>query len=219
MKIKNTHMTREGWLLAATNELRPYFESYGFVLPDNIRHSLAFTSTGKRGRMAGECWHSDSSDDHHFEIFIRPDKDDSLEVLGILVHELIHTLLPPTVKHGKQFRDIALLIGLQGRMRQTMPTPLLLEKLKTIAGTLGSLPHAKLNFVGAVDAPKKQGKKWLKAECGASCGYSVRITSKWAKIGLPVCPVDKKHGSLVCDMPEDADDIEADQSNGDYPNA
>jgi hypothetical protein len=118
--------------------------------------------------------------------------------------------LPPTVKHGKQFRDIALLVGLQGKMRQTTPTLLLTEKLKAIAANLGTLPHAKLNFTGASDVPKKQAKKWLKAECGASCGYSVRITSKWAKIGLPACPVNSKHGLLVCDMPEDADDILSD---------
>ncbi|MGB9154481.1 MAG: transcription elongation protein SprT [Alphaproteobacteria bacterium] len=207
MKTKNTHTTREGWLLAATDELRPHFADHGFTLPDKIRHALAFTSTGKRGRMAGECWHADSSGDQHFEIYIRPDKDDPLEVLAVLVHELIHTLLPPTVKHGKQFRDIALLVGLQGKMRQTTPTLLLMEKLKTIAANLGTLPHAKLNFTAASDVPKKQAKKWLKAECGASCGYSVRITSKWAKIGLPVCPVHPKNGPLVCDMPEDADDI------------
>ena len=90
MKAKNTHTTREGWLLAATDELRPHFADHGFTLPDKIRHALAFTSTGKRGRMAGECWHADLSGDQHFEIYIRPDKDDPLEVLGVLVHELIH---------------------------------------------------------------------------------------------------------------------------------
>ncbi|CAK9253390.1 unnamed protein product [Sphagnum jensenii] len=193
--------------MAATNELRPHFAEHGFILSDKIRLALSFTSAGKRGHMAGECWHSDLSGDQHYEIYIRPDKDDPVEVLGILVHELIHTLLPPTVKHGKPFRDIALLIGLQGKMRQTTPTLLLTEKLKTIASNLGNLPHAKLNFISSVEAPKKQAKKWLKAECGKSCGYSVRITSKWAKIGLPLCPVHPDHGLLLCDMPEDADDI------------
>jgi hypothetical protein len=166
MKIKNTHTTREGWLFAATGELRPHFESHGFILPDKIRFSIGFASTGKRGRMAGECWHANSSADQHYEIYIRPDKDDPLEVLGILVHELIHTLLPPTVKHGKPFKDIALVVGLQGKMRQTIPSLLLTEKLKIIVANLGTLPHASLNFADAVEAPKKQAKKWFKAECG-----------------------------------------------------
>ena len=212
MKNKNTHTTREGWLLAATEELRPYFAKLGYVLPDKIRLALAFTSTGKRGRMAGECWHSDSSDDRHFEIYIRPDIADPVEVLGILVHELIHTLLPPRVKHGKEFRDIALRVGLQGKMRQTTPTQILTERLQIIAANIGTLPHAKLNFTSAAEAPKKQANKWLKAECGAACGYSIRITAKWAKEGLPVCPINPKHGRLVCDMPDDAEEILPEQS-------
>ena len=66
----------------------PHFFDHGSVLPDKIDMPLAFTSTGKRGHMAGECWHADLSGDQHFEIYIRPDKDDPLEVLGVLVHEL-----------------------------------------------------------------------------------------------------------------------------------
>jgi hypothetical protein len=207
MKNQNTYTTREGWLLAATNELRPHFASHGFTLPENIRLALAFTSTGKRGRMAGECWHANASDDRHFEIYIRPDIADPVEVLGVLVHELCHTLLEPTVKHGKSFRDIALKIGLQGKMRQTIPTQMLMERLQIIAANLGTLPHAKLNFTNASEATKKQTKKWMKAECSAACGYSFRITSKWAKIGLPVCPVHPDHGVLVCDAPEDVEAI------------
>ena len=49
MKNKNTHTTREGWLLAATDELRPHFADHGFTLPDKIRHALAFTSTASVG--------------------------------------------------------------------------------------------------------------------------------------------------------------------------
>ena len=67
MKIPNTYTSREAWLRAATNELRPHFASYGYTLPDNIRFAIAFTSGGKRGRE-GECWHPESSADNHFEI-------------------------------------------------------------------------------------------------------------------------------------------------------
>ena len=30
MKIPNTYTSREAWLRAATNELRPHFASYGY---------------------------------------------------------------------------------------------------------------------------------------------------------------------------------------------
>jgi len=198
----NIHTSREEWLRAATNELRSYFEMFGYTLPDNIRFAIAFTSGGKRG-MEGECWNQEASSDRHFEIIIKADKADPLEILGILTRELIHTLLPPTVKYGKEFREIALRLGLEGKMPRAMPAPPLQERLKGIAATLGSLPHATLDFAIATERRKKQGVRMLKAECGAACGYTIRIIPKWAKIGLPICPVNPKHGPLRCDIPDD----------------
>lgn len=198
----NIHSTREGWLRAATNELRSYFEKIGYPLPDNIRFAIAFTSSGKKGHRRGECWHPASSADQHFEIIIRADIDDPVEVLGLLVPQLIHTLLPLEAKHGKQFRDIALRVGLEGPMRHATPTAMLAERLRAIASALGPLPHARLEFAALSGSVKKSGAKYLKAEC-STCGYTVRLIEKWAKAGLPVCPVDVEHGALVCALPED----------------
>lgn len=205
MKASNSFTTSEEWLRAATNELRPYFEKLGHKLPEKMRFSIAFTSAGKRGTMPGECWHPEASADHYYKIIIRADKADPIEVLSVLVHELVHSLLPLEAKHGKEFRKIALQIGLEGQMRHTTPTPLLLERLQTIADNLGALPHGKLSFAGAVDAPKKKPARYLKAECSV-CGYGVRITAKWVRVGLPICPADTKHGRLVCDISTDDDD-------------
>jgi hypothetical protein len=60
--------------------------------------------------------------------------------------------------------------------------------------------------MGSSDVPKKQSTRLLKAECSAACGYGIRITSKWAKVGLPLCPVNPKHGLLVCDIPDHEDE-------------
>ncbi len=139
MKNTNTHTTRESWLRAATDELRLYFAKFGYTIPEKIRFAIAFTSRGKKGRTAGECWHSDKSDDRHYEIIIRADIADPVDVLCILVHELVHTLLPESAKHGKEFRDIAHRIGLEGKMLDTIPTPILRERLQSLANNLGTL--------------------------------------------------------------------------------
>ena len=69
-----------------------------------------------------------------------------VEVLGVLVKELVHTLLPPDAGHGKLFKAAAIKIGLQGPMRQARPGPLLHDRLKVLADTLGPLPHARLDM-------------------------------------------------------------------------
>jgi hypothetical protein len=211
----NTHTTSESWLRAATDELRPTFAKLGFTLSEKIRFSMAFTSTGKRGTIPGECWHPEASEDGYYKIILRPDTSDPVEILGILVHELVHALLPPSVKHGKEFRTIANRIGLEGKMRHARPDPILRERLQTIADNLGTLPNAKLNYGAVSDRPKQQKNRHHKAECSV-CSYSIRITAKWAKVGLPVCPANAEHGLLHCDLPDDEDgDIVPDHSAAD----
>ena len=206
----NLYDSRESWLRAAAKELAPYFESYGFKLPENIRFAIAFPSTGRQGRRIGECWHSSTSEDGNYEIIIRADIADPVEVLGVLVHELIHAVLPPDAGHGKLYKEAAIKIGLEGKMRHAMPSQLLRPRLVALAELLGALPHARLNIERGrdnrpADRPKKQRARLLKAECGGKgCGYTVRITAKWVdEIGAPICP---KHGAMNVERRDGGED-------------
>src|SRR3984957_16877436 len=117
----NQHDLRESWLRAAVNLLRPYFVDIGYPLPEHIRVAIAFPSTGRKGKRLAECWHSKSSADENFAIFIRADLAEPLEVLGVLVKELVHSALPDGVGHGKEFKAAATKAGLQGPMRTARP--------------------------------------------------------------------------------------------------
>jgi len=73
----------------------------------------------------------------------------------------------------------------------------------------GAKPYARLDLerqpmsARALDRPKKQGTRLLKAECGEEgCGYTVRVAAKWVKeVGAPLCP---RHGSpMAVDLPKD----------------
>jgi hypothetical protein len=133
------------------------------------------------------------------------------------VKELVHTLLPPDVGHGKQFKQAALRIGLQGPMRTAKPGPLLQDRLKTIAANLGPLPHASLDISQqsmvsraiAIGQPKKQRARMLKAEC-PECAktdkpYIVRIAAGPAReIGPPHCP---KHGVMAIVFPPEDEEL------------
>jgi hypothetical protein len=207
---RNAYDSRESWLKAAEIELRPYFESCDYPLPENIRHAIAFPSTGRNGRRVGECWHCSTSEDNHFEIIIRADIAEPVEVLGVLMHELTHAALPPDAGHGKKFKDAAIKLGLEGQMRHAMPNQLLTPRLKEIAEKLGPLPHARLKIdwdrdgTAPADRPKKQRTRLLKAECTTlACGYTVRITSKWVtEVGPPHCP---NHGAMQVERAEQDD--------------
>ncbi|WP_095085287.1 transcription elongation protein SprT [Mesorhizobium sophorae] len=209
----NDHSSREAWLRAATNELRPYFAKLGLAIPEAIRFSIAFTSQGKKSKVAGEVWPASATDDGHCELIVRADFADPLDVLGILAHQLTHAALPPEAKHGKLFRDAALRLGLEGQMRNALPGAALRERLNELAGALGPLPHARLNFdrvtlsgIEVADRPKKQTTRMLKAECLAKgCGYTVRVAARWlADLGAPHCP---RHGSMT--TPPLPHDVEA----------
>src|SRR5580693_7694031 len=150
---KNRHETSESWLRAATNDLWTYYADRGLTLPEKIRFSIAFTSYGKpvrdataeTARWPAECWPAAATDDGLCEIIIRADFADPLEILGILAHELVHAALPDA-KHGKEFRDAALRIGLEGAMRRAMPGPVLRERLNKLVEALGPLPRARVKL-------------------------------------------------------------------------
>jgi hypothetical protein len=205
----NYQDTREGWLRSATNELRSYFTGCGYPLPDKIRFAIGFPSTGRKGNRVGECWHSSTSADDHFEIFIRADQSEPVEVLGVLVHELVHAVVPLEAKHGKLYRAAAVKIGLQGKMVHALPGILLQKRLEELAAALGPLPHARLNIErgadnrGPADRAQKQTTHMLKAECEIDGhGYIVRVALSHVRTdGPPICPKHKE--PMTVDLPDD----------------
>jgi hypothetical protein len=62
------HDTREGWLIAATNEMRPWFAEAGYTIPQTIRFAVAFPSAGARGKAIGECWQPEASEDGYHTV-------------------------------------------------------------------------------------------------------------------------------------------------------
>lgn len=190
--MPNTHPTREGWLQAATGLFTPLFAAIEAPLPPRIRLSVGFCSTGKRSKRIGECWSDTCSKDGHFEIFIRPELIDPIEVLGVQAHELIHTAVGTAAGHGKLFKRVALEVGLGGKMRATTIGPELRKVLEDMANHLGPYPHGGLSQVEMQKQRKKQTTRLIKCEC-EECGYTVRTTRQWINIGLPHCP---NHGEM-----------------------
>jgi hypothetical protein len=109
--------------------------------------------------------------------------------------------------HGKEFKTLAVELGLAGPMTATVAGPELLDFINwTLLPQLGRYPHGAITGRGEIlvpptepgdkpvilrpdDRPKKQSTRMLKAEC-PECGYTIRLTRRWADMGLPSCPTD-----------------------------
>jgi hypothetical protein len=188
--ITTKPMTREEWLLAATNLLRADFATVDAEIPEKVRATCGWPSQGGRPgkkQRIGEVWPPSCSEDGTTEIFINPMMSEGLEALDVLVHELVHAAVGCKEGHKGPFRVTAKAIGLEGKMTATNAGEVLMVRLREIVADLGAYPHAKLT-------PKKkkpQGTRMLKLLCPA-CGYLARTSQKWIDLGTPTCACGKK---------------------------
>lgn len=200
MPRTNLHETRESWLLAAFEAVRPIFSINGYELPEKVRISVGFTSYGRRKATPAESFSGRAANDSVNQIFMSPHISDALEVVGGLTHISVHLVTGPY--HDKAFREVALRIGLVGPMRDAKPGPVLTERLNGIVEKLGPYPHAGLNFIEymadgslVADRPKKQGTRMRLVECREEgCRMKARLTRACIdEVGIPHCP---KHGAM-----------------------
>lgn len=200
-KRKAHIITREEWLLKAAAFIVPVIEARAGVTVPPYRVSCSFPSKGgtsPKKRVQGQCWAAMASADGHAEIFISPVDASAREVMEILAHELIHAALPMD-GHNNTFGKAARSIGFTGPWTSTPTTPEFWEWVDPIIKKLPPYPHAKLNAVRAVAAPKPQKNRQMKCEC-MTCGYVARTSRKWLELlGAPICPADG-HGQMSIEI-------------------
>lgn len=224
-------MNRETWLNELAQRMAPRFEELGHPLP-KFRVAVGWTSAGKSTKVGGECWHSSNSADGVFEVLVAPIIDDSMQVAAILAHELNHAAVG--FKHGHK-GEFAVMMGKLGMKRpytSSIAGPEFEAWAQPFLDELGNIPHARILLKpqrpandndegeegegeddegGSSNQKKKQSTRMLKAACthevdGEPCGYTVRLSKKWAQKLGAVCPV---HGAMEVegadDEPEEQD--------------
>jgi hypothetical protein len=191
---RKPYATREEWLVAAIDALRPLFAEIDETVPA-VRVSVGWPGgRGPKSAVIGQCWRSDHAADGVSQVFISPVLDDAPTVLAVLTHELIHALDDCQHGHRGRFVKVARRIGLEGPATATHAGDALALRLLGIAASLGPYPHAALSAeVEGADGPRKQGTRMLKVECIEGSGYKVRITRTWlTQYGAPLCPCHKR---------------------------
>lgn len=177
-------ITREQWLNQAAAILFDVVLTPEVIAPHDtppVRVSVA----PMRSKQLGVCHSRKSSDDAHNEVFITAHIDNSLEILAVLTHELIHASDDCQSGHRNFFARVARKSGLEGKFTATHAGGELTEVLQSIVNILGDIPHAKLNI-----KPKEKGRNNNKIVCD-SCGFQANLSRKWAdRIALDAeCPV------------------------------
>jgi hypothetical protein len=185
------YATREDWLTDAVAQLRPIFDVIGKPIPNRIRVTAGHPINFKRNRRLGDCHAAGDSADRSIEICVSPTIAKPVAVFTVLLSQLCRATAG-ALSYGTAYESIATEVGL-------VPTNVdTLDKWKTCTGNamftdlygeliagLGDYPHAAL---GVADS-RTQSTRMLKAFC-PECSYTVRLTSKWAAMGLPTCPLD-----------------------------
>ena len=181
-RVATVHETREAWLIAAAQAMRPMFDAQGAADYPRFRVSCGWPK-GARGKTIGQAWHPKDSSDATAELFISPSLDAVGQVLETLMHELVHAVVGNEAGHKGPFRKLAKGLGLEGKMTATVAGEQLAADLLLLTGNLGPYPHAELSKLSVT----KQSTRMRKVQC-ANCDCIIRMTAKWLEeAGVPTC--------------------------------
>ena len=175
--------TREGWLREVAARLAPVLTETGIpalvsLNLDQVRVSCGWPARGALAiskRRIGECWLAHMNKDGQSHVFVSPCLDNPVEVVGTLLHELLHAALPPKVKHSKTFAKAALAIGLEGKPTATHASEKLAARINAeILPHVGPYPHQ------AIDASlrPKQATRLRLYECQCEPDREAGTTNK-----------------------------------------
>ena len=182
--MKKSKLSRENYLIEATDIMRKsLFKPKGYKVP-KVELSISWATRGNKTakggvKTLGQCFNKVSHAGGINQIIITPHYDGStiegsLDILGTLVHELVHAVDNCVSGHGKAFKDCALSVGLLPPMRSTPESEELKEWLrKNIVDKLGLFPHKKVTLNGT----KKQTTRNIKVACNC-CEFSFRTSRK-----------------------------------------
>lgn len=180
------------WLHDMMLTLAPWFEKRGVDFGKVRVTRISVADHSLSGKIRGRAW-TGRTRDGHYNIFVTAHADDVIEIGHILVHEAIHIILGAGFGHGKEFREMALKLGLTGKMKSTAAGPELAEHLAHIAKELGPYPHKAIPEVPTL--PRVPTAFGWRAVC-EGCKSIVRFKGKTYERGVIV----------ICDN-EDCDHV------------
>ena len=176
---------REAWLQAAASFLMDYLVERDLPRVE-VRVSCGWPVRGgvaRRRTVIGQCFAPSVCKDGKPQIFISPRLSDSIEVLGTLLHELLHASVGCQCGHGKEFSQAARRVGLAGPPTATTVGDVLRPVLVSYVERVGQYPHAAI----MVKPKDKVGSRLRLYQCGCEPAVKVRVASDSFQARCLVC--------------------------------
>lgn len=178
--------TRESWLNAAVLAMAPWFAEVGETVPP-LKVSIGWPKGARGKHVVGQCWSPANAEDGVSQIFISPDRSgdtDAVDILGTLLHEVVHAVVGVEEQHKGRFVTVSRALGFLPKFTSSANrTEELTERLAGIAERLGPLPHGALS----VGAKKATQKTYMLAVKHDPCGWKIRATAK--QISMALVPI------------------------------
>lgn len=188
-ELKNTFRWREEWLHEGINKVRPWFKERGKPISDKIYISCGFPKGRHgRGQAIGQCWPPSATVDGTVQMFVCPTLDDPIRVLDTTIHECCHEACGNECGHKGPFKELALSLGLSGKMTATYAEPgtPLHEALKAVADDLGPYPHSGM----ILKKKEKKPSKWIRLKSVTVPDYTLVISKDSIdELGWPIDPM------------------------------
>lgn len=166
---------RETWLYYAAHFLFEHMQRCGMI-PVPVRVSCGWPLSGGASKQAtiGQCFPPTMCSDGVAQVFISPRIAESVEVLGVLLHELIHAAFGGKYGHRKEFSQAAKKLGLAGPPTATVVGSELLPGLQEYVARVGVYPHAS---IVPRQKEKAVGSRLRLYECSCDPAVKVRVAS------------------------------------------
>lgn len=180
---KRPIVTREQWLEQAVALMRPWFAELDEKLPETIRVSVGWTR-GSKSTQVGWCAPSVWAADGSSNIYISPERDEVISILGTVLHELNHASDDCASGHQGHFARLNRALGFEGKPTSSAEkSQALLDRLQGVADLCGPYPHS---TVVPGEKPKTQTTYMVKVGC-PPCSIVARMTRGQIDKGLPTC--------------------------------
>ena len=196
-------INREDWLNKAKDLLVEFvFLPAGIKVHNKIRISIGFMSKGATKSNAnkhtlGQCCPTQMSADNVNEIILNIDRDNELEMLATLTHEIIHAVDNNVNGHNHVFAGYMEKVGLEGIPTATVAGERLNGILKQIAKKLGKFPGKALT-VPHIPADTRN----IKVTCSC-CEYEpliIRASAQQILTFNNTCLRSGKNGALLVEF-------------------